>query len=443
MLDGHDSLAYPPRLTEFARILADHQFPPVWAPDLGNGHGQPLFEFAPPLIYATAMPFFEAGATLANSLQFGLAILFALGAIAVFLIGRKLSFSRIASIGAAAAWLFAPYQALDIYVCGRFAESAAIAVAPVALLGLIAALQAPTLINVLLGALAVALLPLAHNAIALLMFPAFAAIVVARSVVSEHRLRTAAAGASVMLGALGLSAFFWLPALLERDLVKTELLRTGLLDWTNYIISPSQLVWSPWGYGYAMRGPTNGISYSLGLGHIALAIAGFIIAIRAANLSRRLDATVFAAASIAAALLATDLSWAIWQNVTTLQYLAYPWRTLCVPALFMPLLALYAFERMGLKLASVALAALVLLNLSHTQPKGIQTYDEAYYGAESIARLGINTTTREEYEPATVGYRPAFDEVLLKGVRSAPVVSPARGQFVFPVVQGRNAASLR
>ncbi len=36
LIFGHDSLEYPPRLTEFARILSDHQFPPVWAPDLGN-----------------------------------------------------------------------------------------------------------------------------------------------------------------------------------------------------------------------------------------------------------------------------------------------------------------------------------------------------------------------------------------------------------------------
>ncbi|MGB3552426.1 MAG: hypothetical protein WA993_17215 [Candidatus Binatus sp.] len=421
-LDGHDTLEYPPRLTEFARILGDHQFPPVWAPDLSSGHGQPLFEFAPPLIYAAALPFFKAGMRLADSLQFGLAMLFALGATAVFLIGRKLRFSRVASIGAAAAWLFAPYQALDIYVCARFAESAALAVAPVALLGLIAAVQRPSAISVALGAIAVAMLPLAHNAIALLMFPAFAAIVAVRSAVSDHRLKTAAAGAGVLLGGLGLSAFFWLPALLERDFVKTDLLRTGFLNWTNYIISPFQLLWSPWGYGYAMRGPGNGISYSLGPVHIALAIAGLIIAMRAANRSRRLDAIVFAGASIIAALLATDLSWTIWAHVATLQYLAYPWRTLCVPALFMPLLALYAFERMGARLASVAIVVLALVNIAHTAPKGIQTYDEAYFSADMIARLGINTTTREEYEPRTVQYRPDFDSVLLKGVRTAPVV---------------------
>ena len=36
--------------------------------------------------------------------------------------------------------------------------------------------------------------------------------------------------------------------------------------------------------------------------------------------------------------------------------------------------------------------------------------------------MGINTTTREEYEPKTVYHRPIFDSVLLKGVRSAPAV---------------------
>ena len=66
----------------------------------------------------------------------------------------------------------------------------------------------------MLGALAVAMLPLAHNAVALLMFPAFLAIVAVRSAVSDHRLKTAAAGASVLVGGLGLSAYFWLPAAL-------------------------------------------------------------------------------------------------------------------------------------------------------------------------------------------------------------------------------------
>jgi hypothetical protein len=420
LLDGHDSLEYPPRLTEFAKVLSEHQFPPVWAPDLGWGHGQPLFEFAPPLIYAAALPFFKVGMSLANSLQFALAILFALGALSVFLIGRRLSFSRVASVGAAAAWLFAPYQSLDIYVCGRFAESAAIAVAPIALLALFNALQRPAAVTVALGAIAMALVPLAHNAVALLMFPAFAAIVLVRAAISDRRLKVAAAGAAAIAGGLGLSAFFWLPALIELKFVKTDLLRSGLMNWTHYVIHPSQLVWSPWGYGYAI---SNGVSYSLGLVHIALAIAGFVIAMRLANRTRRLDAIVFAGATIVFALLATNLSWTVWAHVTTLQYLVYPWRSLCVSALFMPLLALYAFERIGTRATSFAILVLVLANVAHTAPKGTLTFDDAYYYPDSVARLGINTTTREEYEPRTVTHRPSYDSGLLRGIDSTPLVS--------------------
>src|SRR5260370_24444967 len=147
---------------------------------------------------------------------------------------------------------------------------------------------------------------------------------------------------------------------------------------------------------------------------MALAVAGVLVAIRPVNRIRRLDALVFAGAAILGALLATDLSWDIWTHLATLQYLVYPWRTLCVPALFMPLLALYAFERMGLRLASVAIVALVLFNIAHTEPKGIQSYDEAFYSADLIAQKGINTTTRQAYEPRPVYNRPAFHTPLLK-----------------------------
>ena len=163
-----------------------------------------------------ALPFFECGFKLADSLQFGLAILFALGAIAVYLIGRRLSFSRFASVGAAAAWLFAPYQALDLYVSVRMAECSAIAMAPVALLGLLTALDRPTIASVALGAAAIALVPLGHNAIALLIFPVFAAIVVARCAISARPLRTAAAGVGALAGGLGLAAFFWPPGVTRK-----------------------------------------------------------------------------------------------------------------------------------------------------------------------------------------------------------------------------------
>ena len=405
LVDGHDATEYPPQLTEFAKALDDGQFPPVWAPDLGNGHGQPLLEFASPLPYLMALPFYKCGLKLADSLQFGLAILFAIGATAVYLIGRRMSFSPIASIGAAAAWLFAPYQALDMYVSVRMAESSALAMAPVALLGVLMALDRPTIANVAIGACAIGLMILGQSAIAMLMLLVLAVIVVVRSAISEHPARTAASGGAAIAGGLGLSACFWLPALLESAYVKTELLRTDFFNWSIHIISPWQLFWGRWGFGYSVAGPNDGISFSLGLIHIALGIAGAVIGIRALNRTRRSDALVFAGVTIAAAWLATEWSSPVWARVATLQYLVFPWRTLSVCALTIPILALYAFERIGAKLTVAVIVLLVLVNLPHTQPKGYRTYDEEFYSPASIAQNGITTSTREEYEPRWVQAR--------------------------------------
>jgi uncharacterized membrane protein len=402
LVTGHDALAYPPRLTEFAKALGDHQFPPMWAPDLSNGHGQPLFEFSPPLIYAMALPFYQCGMKIADSLQLGLAILLALGAIAVYLLGRKMSFTPISSIGAAAAWLFAPYLALDLYVRAAFAEAAAVGIAPFALLGLITALERPGVASVALGAAAIALVPLAHNGIALLLFPVFAAVVVVRAAHSERPLRTAAAGALAVAGGLGLSACFWLPALLEKHFVKTELLRTDFFNWSVHIISPWQLLWGRWGFGYSVAGPNDGISFSLGLLNIALALAGVVIGVRALSRAHRLDAMVFAGAALAGALLATEWSSPIWARITTLQYLQFPWRTLFLPALFMPLLALFAFERVGAKASVVLIVLIVLVSLRQTQPAGYESFDDEYYAPASIGAHGLESTTRREYVPRWV-----------------------------------------
>ncbi|MFZ5786497.1 MAG: hypothetical protein ACOY3Y_08640, partial [Acidobacteriota bacterium] len=134
LIDGHDATEYPPRLVEFAQALGDGHVPPLWARDLGNGHGQPLFGFAPPLVYVSALPFHLAGAGLADSIQFGLLLLFAGGAIGVYRLCRRWSVRRGAAVAGAAAWLLSPYVSLDVFVRAAFAEAAAVAVAPLAIL---------------------------------------------------------------------------------------------------------------------------------------------------------------------------------------------------------------------------------------------------------------------------------------------------------------------
>ena len=421
LIDGHDSMAYPARLVEFSRS----GFPPLWAPDLSGGRGQPLFEFCPPLIYAVALPFWKLGAGLACSLQIALVVLIAVGALSVFGVGRQLGFSRWASLGASVAWLWAPYQSIDLYVSVRMAEMSALCVAP---LGLYALLAWPWPF----AAFALALLPLAHNAIALLTFPVFIVISSSRG--------AGRCSPRALAGAVGLSAYFWLPGLFEMQYVRPELLRTDFFDYHGHFIWFNQLVWGHWQFGYS---PT-GMDYSLGLPHIALAIGGIVYAFRdrlrtsecsssdtnrdavlrqrhAAHdwrglawlaLSRLRRGTpartrlafTFAAASIIGAFLALGYSAPIWDHIPILQYFQFPWRTLALPGLFLPLLSLWAFEAMfhvkrGQVLIILTVALLIAVNIQHAAPKDYIQLNDSWWTPANIAASGYESTTRGEYQP--------------------------------------------
>ncbi len=89
---------------------------------------------------------------------------------------------------------------------------------------------------------------------ALLLYPALVVVILACGLTTQHRLRAIGSGLLSLAGGLGLAAFFWVPALLENRYVKIESLRGGTFQWSNHILSPAQLLWSPWGYGLSVPG---------------------------------------------------------------------------------------------------------------------------------------------------------------------------------------------
>jgi hypothetical protein len=154
--------------------------------------------------------------------------------------------------------------------------------------------------------------------------------------------------------------------------------------------------------------------------HLALAIGGCIYAIRSRNRQLKMYALAFAAAATAAAWLSTVWASTIWEHAPLLQYMAFPWRALVLPGLLLPLLALFAFERVGPKWTVALALGLVLFNLPHTEPHGYLTFDDEYYAPQSIASKGLTTTTREEYAPRDVDVPLVYDARGLFGV-SAPL----------------------
>jgi hypothetical protein len=416
---GHDSLHYPPRLVEWMRALADGHLPPVWAPDLGHGFGQPLFEFAPPLLYLVATPFRLAGANLPNAVQLAVALVVAAGGVAVYRLARRQGGPRDAAVVVAAAWLFSPYLALDLFVRGAFAEALGLATLPVAILALRRALDGPTPRRLAAAATAVALLPLAHFPVALLALPPLGAVAVAHGLGRRRLGRSVAVAAATFVAGLALAAFSWLPALVEKRFVKVDLLREEALHWRLHAVSPSQLFVSPWGHGLSVEGPGDGMSFAIGPLHLLLAAAGLAMALWSGDRQRRCDALVFALLAATGAWLATTASAPLWERLPLLQYLAFPWRALMLPALFCSLLALPALGRLPAGWRFAALAGIVGLGLPHTEPKGYNRFADSYFAPAEIARKGVRTTTLEEYEPRWVERRPPWTEVRLRPLGGA------------------------
>jgi uncharacterized membrane protein len=442
LVDGHDATAYPPRLVEFFRAVADGHVPPVWAADLGNGFGQPLFGFAPPLIQLAALPFRLFGARLADATQIGLLLLVCAGAFAIHRLARELSASSFAALGAAAFWLFAPYFHTDLLVRAAYAEAAALAVSPVAVLALWRVVGSDASARGLaLAAAAIAAVVLGHNAVALLMVPALALCALVAAAGPPRRLAAAFWGGAALAFGLALSAFFWLPALAENGLVKTHLLRDNpAQSWKVHFPTLGQLVYSKWGFGYSVPGPDDGMSLMVGPLLLLGGAVGVWAAIRRGPGPVRSFALVAAAVSFFGIFLASPLSAFVWDGVPLLQYLLYPWRALVLPTVFLPLLAAFALDALPKRVAVPAVVAVVLLGLPHTEPKGYLHFDEEFYEPARIAANGINTSTFEEYEPKWVERRPPHAAVALSALSGIEVLekreTTARRSYSVRCAQG-------
>lgn len=461
-LVGHDAWIYPTRVVEFEQALADGQFPPLWAANLGRGHGQPHFQFVPPLLYWLAMPLRAMGFDLTRSIQLPLALAHLLAAVAVYRIARRRRADRPASLATATAWIFAPYVALDLYVRSAYAEALAMACAPIALLFLLRLLDRPSAGRIVPAAVGVALVLLAHNAVALLFVGAAGALVMLRSGAARF------AGIAALGYGLGLTTFFWYPAMIERPYVKIERLVVtshargfpavlGLVTpafaagdetatarptvYRLHSISPGQLVWSPWGFGDSkVPWEEDGMSFGLGFVHLFLGALGVVAAWRDRDETRRRERLSFAALAAGGAWLATTLAMPLWDRLTLLQYLAFPWRALFLPATFLPLVATGVFERIGRRGAIAAIIAIVTWNLPHVGAWKVGTLADARYTPAAIAERGMRATAVEEYAPRTSG-RTALWPDRLRAREGEPTVVARERSGVREVYEVENAVA--
>ncbi len=410
---GHDALTYVARTVQFQRALADTPVP-VWAPDLSMGLGQPFFYFNPPLVYALATLWdaLVGHVMLAINLS-TITVIFLAGA-GCFAFTRAL-FGWKPALAATIAYVLGPYFLVNLYVRHALSDFSAFAILPFAFWGLWGAVTRAQRRYVLMGAAAVGALLLATNPVVVIALPALLAWVIYLAAGQPDRAAWLR-GVGTLAGGIGASAWFWLPAILDRGHVHLQRLLEGWLPYHQHFVEPWQLIWYPWGFESSTAGPGDGHSLMIGLVTLVTALC---LALAMPLLLRRdrplaAQAGFWLAILAAAAFMTTYWARPIWDAMPLLQYMAFPWRYLTL-ATFAGALVIGAAVRSLYHLpvrarAPVTLAGLgliLVLQWPLAQPRWYWPATPADYTPEAIVERNIRVTTAREYEPIWMRQAPA------------------------------------
>ncbi len=281
----------------------------------------------------------------------------------MYIFGKTIS-GKLGGLTAAFFYMMAPYRAVDVYVRGALSEAFSFVWLPLILLAFLKLSRSNGLRSryVLLSSVSVALLMLTHNLILLPFLIFLALFLMYLMLITKNKKIFAISCTISLLLAAGLSAFFWIPALFEKQYtIVDQILLVDLADYRNHFVYIQQLWNSLWGFGGSTAGLSDGISFKIGKLHLLLALIAFICSLTLIKFRRSLPQVgltiCFFTLFLVAVFMTTVQSQQLWQLVTPLAYLQFPWRFLAFTTLFSSILA-------GLFVYFVKIRALQILLLS-------------------------------------------------------------------------------
>ncbi len=364
-----------------------------WLPDLAFGYGFPFFNYRAPTSYYLPLGLHLVGLPLPLVLNLVYVLSIVGSAAGAYLLARDL-FGPQAGFVAAAAYAYAPYQLLNALVRGNAPESLALALMPFTLWAFRRLALEGRRRWFLASTGLLATLYLTHNISSLLFTP----LLMAHLAMLWWVYRKSGHWRPVILAlalALGMTAFFWLPALAEKRYVQLSLTTANRNNNFRYnFLSLAEVFAPPKPFDTSLMNPPPRIR--LGLVQTVLAISGLVaIGLQAcksaseqvgksaseqvckwASLRERWVASGFFALTAGLMLfMSTRASLWVWEHTPLLPFVQFPWRFVGRAALPIALLV-GAFAHYALRFTwsvlrivyCVIIAAIVLAAFPATYP---------------------------------------------------------------------------
>lgn len=362
----HDSPVHLARMAAYYKAISEGQILPRWAGELNYGYGMPLFNFIYHVPYlVTSLPI-ALGSSLVLAFKIALLVSYILSGLLMYAFTLRFFRHEGKAFIATMLYQFAPFHLVDLVVRGDVAEGFALAFLPLVLLTLLQG-------NPLLIGLSSLLLITSHNSMSLVFFGISCVFAL---LFSKNKIKS-------MLGlglGLSLSAFYWLPALIERkytygDLFMKEMYLTHFAPLQNFFIpnlnNSDALL-------------TGGVAVSFGLVHVAAIVAAGVLLYRKKIQDNNKRVIMWFALTLTAVslILMQPVSKFLWTTIPILRMFQFPWRFLNVTTFSLALIGATVLVRkktplwfmMGISFLTI------LTSITYFRPPlGFDPIDEKYF----------------------------------------------------------------
>lgn len=397
---SHDLTHHVIRQISMDKLLSEGQFPPRWSGELNNGFGYPLFLFNYPLPVLVGEIFHKLRMGFVDSVKAVLFLSMIISVVGMYLFLNVLLKSRLAAFLGSIFYLYAPIRFLNVYVSTAVGSALALGILPFVFwnLVLISKGDRGNVGNwgILRGGIFIALLILAHNVTALIFAPvilSFAGLLAWR--VKDVRM-VREVGVMVLLG-LGLSAWFWIPAVFEAQYTRFDLIFGKF--YADQFPSIWQLIRSPWGYGLSHpQNPEVGdMSYQLGLIHILgmLMLVALVWVRRGIREIREIGGFALTIFAISVFLM-LKISLSLWENLPFLSLVQFPLRFSAISVFTASMSAALLVKYLPFKKLLVISLCLLVIYANRNHWHINQTFNP---GEDYYLNLKTTATTYGEHLP--------------------------------------------
>ncbi|GAB4472533.1 MAG: hypothetical protein Kow00124_10670 [Anaerolineae bacterium] len=401
---------------------------PRYLPGMAFGYGIPLFNFYPLLAYYPILLLNRLGLSFLDAFLIGSILYTLFGGLGMYLLGQAWGGPR-AGIIAAAAYLYAPYVLLVWPRRGAIPEQLALGLLAWALWAFWRLSRRGRRLDMVLAVCCFAALLLTHNITGLVGAAILAACCVLLWWTSPDPPRAFVRLLAAGVLALGLAAFCWLPALVEKDYTRIghNPAYAGVLDYRQHFATLSEIFAWPSATDLTHLNPSYPASLGWPAALLALAAIPLILHLRRRDREASRPPVhwlAFAGPLLAALLfMVTDGSRLIWDVMPLLEFLQFPWRLIGPASILLAVLAgigaaLAADRIRSEALQGVWLGGLVLLIIAFSLPwlYGVylpQPQASTIVDAQNFERETghIGGLTFGEYLPVWVGQMPDPDRL--------------------------------